>query len=271
MITLIISLVAINLLIIAHELGHFLLAKFYQVKIDEFSIGFPPKLLQIKKGEVIYSINAIPFGAFVKLSEDLLPDDKRNFLNKPASQKAIIFLGGVLMNILIAFIIFVLMFSLGFPKALLPSNYPYQVSTSVSLLKYSLPQAIVQTGHFMYYVLIQSLVGLKLAFTKIFLHLDVSDLVGPVGLFALTSQGFKHGLTYGFYIVGLISYALAIFNLLPIPAVDGGHLLFLIIEKIRRKPISHKAEELITNIVFALLIILAVLVTIKDVRFFYLH
>jgi membrane-associated protease RseP (regulator of RpoE activity) len=271
MITLIISLIAINLLIIAHELGHFLLAKFYQVKIDEFSIGFPPKLFQIKRGEVIYSINAIPFGAFVKLSEDLPPDDKRNFLNKPALQKAIILLGGVLMNIFIAFIIFGLMFNLGFPKALLPSNYPYQVLTSASLLKYSLPQAIVQTGRFMYYVLIQSLVGLKIAFTKIFLHLDVNDLVGPVGLFALTSQGFKHGLGYGFYIVGLISYALAIFNLLPIPIVDGGRLLFLFLGKIFKKPISQKTENLIDNITFALLMFLAILVTIKDIRFFYFH
>lgn len=271
MLTIIISLLAINLLIIAHEFGHFLLAKFYGVKIDEFSIGFPPRLFKIKKGEVLYSINAIPFGAFVKLSEDLPPTDKRNFLSKPASQKAIIFLGGVLMNIIIAFIVFVLMFSFGFPKVWLPTNYSYLISEGATILKYPLPQAILQTGHFMYYVLVQSLIGLKIAFIKIFTHLDVSDLVGPVGLFALTSKGFQYSTTYGFYIIGLISYALAIFNLLPIPVVDGGQLLFLVIEKLRKKPVARKTEEMITNVVFALLILLAILVTIKDVRFFYFH
>jgi len=262
MLIIIISLISINFLIIAHELGHFLLAKFYNVKIDEFSIGFPPRIFSFKRGEVLYSINAIPFGAFVKLNEDLAKDDQRNFANKKTHQKAIIFLGGVLTNIIIAFIIFLILFNIGFPKVFLPAGYN---------LRYSFGQAFIVTFRFMADILVQSLIGLKTAFVKIFTRLDVSDLMGPVGLFALTSRGFRYGLSYGVGIIGIISYALAIFNLLPIPAVDGGQILFLLIGKIRRKPISRKTEELITNIVFGFLILLAVLVTIKDVRFFYFH
>ncbi len=88
---------------------------------------------------------------------------------------------------------------------------------------------------------------------------------------AITTRGFQWGWKYGLYILGLISYAFAIFNLFPIPAVDGGRILFLMIEKIRRKPISQRTEMLVNNICFYLLVILLFAVTIKDINFFILH
>jgi len=269
MITLLLAIGTLSLLMILHEFGHFLLAKLFNVKVEGFSIGLPPKIFSIKRGEVTYSLNAIPFGAFVKINENENDKDKRNFLNQKTSKKVAILLGGVGMNFIIAFIVFVLLFTIGFPKSLLPSNYLISSSSSI-LIKYSLPQAFLETGRFLSFVLTESLKGLKIAFGKIFTHLDVSDLLGPVGLVAITSRSFEHGWRYGVYILGLISYALTIFNLLPIPALDGGRLLFLLLGKIFKKPISQKTETLINNITFALLMFLAVLVTIKDIRFFYL-
>jgi len=270
MITLLLAIISLSLLMILHELGHFLLAKLFNVKVEGFSVGLPPKILSFKRGEVTYSLNAIPFGAFVKISEEENDQDKRSFVNQAASKKTAIFLGGVGMNFIIALLVFTLLFTIGFPKSLLPSNYLISSSSSI-LVKYPLPQAFLETGRFLSFVLTESLKGLKIAFGKIFTRLDVSDLLGPVGLVAITSRSFEYGWRYGIYILGLISYALAIFNLLPIPALDGGRLLFLFLGKIFKKPISQKTETWIDNITFALLMFLAVLVTIKDVRFFYLH
>ena len=271
MITLLLAIGALSLLMILHEFGHFLLAKLFNVKVEGFSIGLPPKIFSFKRGEVTYSLNAIPFGAFVKINEEENDQNKRSFFNQKTSKKVAIFLGGVGMNFIIAFFVFTLLFTIGFPKSLLPSNYLISSSASSTLVKYPLHQSFLETGRFLSFVLVESLKGLKIAFGKIFTHFDVSDLLGPVGLVAITSRSFEYGWRYGIYILGLISYALAIFNLLPIPALDGGRLLFLFLGKIYKKPISQKTETLIDNITFALLMCLAVLVTIKDIRFFYLH
>ena len=271
MITLLLAICALSLLMILHEFGHFLLAKLFNVKVEEFSIGLPPKIFSFKRDEVTYSLNAIPFGAFVKINEGENNQDKRSFVNQATSKKIAIFLGGVGMNFIIAFLVFTLLFTIGFPKSLLPSNYLISSSISSTIIKYPLNQSFLETGRFLNFVLVESLKGLKIAFGKIFTHFDVSDLLGPVGLVAITSRSFEYGWRYGVYILGLISYALAIFNLLPIPALDGGRLLFLFLGRIFKKPISQKTEALIDNITFALLICLAVLVTIKDIRFFYFH
>jgi len=272
MLTVVLAIIVLSLLMALHELGHFILAKLFKVKVEEFSIGLPPKIFSFKKGEVTYALNAIPFGAFVKISEDENSHDPRDFTKQAAYKKIAIFAGGIIMNFLIAFVIFVLLFTFGLPKNLIPSNYVINPSfiSSSGLLKYPFIQAFGETNHFLNFILGESLKGLKIAFTKIFTHLDVSDLLGPVGLVAITSRSFAYGWRYGFYLFALISYSLAIFNLLPIPALDGGRILFLLIGKILKKPISQKTEALIDNITFALLILLAILVTIKDIRFFYL-
>ncbi|MGC8651355.1 MAG: site-2 protease family protein [Minisyncoccia bacterium] len=273
MFTVILAIIILSLLMALHEFGHFILAKLFNVKVEEFSIGLPPKIFSFKKREVTYALNAIPFGAFVKISEDENSSDPRDFTKQAAYKKILIFSGGIIMNFLIAFLVFVLLFSLGLPKNLIPPNYyinPSAISSS-SLLKYPLIQALGETNHFLIFILIESLKGLKIAFAKIFTHLDVSDLLGPVGLVAVTSRSFAYGWRYGAYIFAIISYSLAIFNLLPIPALDGGRILFLLLGKIFKKPISQKTEALVDNITFALLILLAILVTIKDIKFFYFH
>ncbi len=96
-----------------------------------------------------------------------------------------------------------------------------------------------------------------------------ADVAGPVGIALLINDVTKLGFIYILQFTALLSLNLAIFNLLPIPALDGGRLVFLVVEKIRHKPVSPKIENLIHNIGFILLIILVILVTFRDLgRFF---
>lgn len=91
------------------------------------------------------------------------------------------------------------------------------------------------------------------------------SMTGPIGIFVITGQAAKMGLIYLFHLMAILSASLAIFNLLPLPVLDGGHILFLAIEKIRRKPISMKTQETIGNIGVAFLILLTVFIFYNDI------
>jgi len=94
---------------------------------------------------------------------------------------------------------------------------------------------------------------------------DFSSSSGPVGIFNAVSVAKDMGLVYFLQLLGVVSLNLMVINILPLPALDGGHLLFLIIEKIRRKPISFKVQSTINSTSFILLLILMFVVTIRDV------
>jgi regulator of sigma E protease len=105
----------LSILVGVHELGHMLSAKFFGMRVEKFSIGFPPKLFGFKKGETEYSIGAIPLGGFVKISgmvdesmdtESLKAEPQPwEFRSKPAWQRLIVMLGGIIVNVLVAFVI----------------------------------------------------------------------------------------------------------------------------------------------------------------------
>lgn len=94
------------------------------------------------------------------------------------------------------------------------------------------------------------------------------SMTGPIGIFYITGQAAKLGVIYLLQLMGVLSASLAIFNLLPVPVLDGGHILFLAIEKMRKKPVSVKVQENITQIGMSLLIILMLFVFYNDfIRF----
>jgi regulator of sigma E protease len=90
------------------------------------------------------------------------------------------------------------------------------------------------------------------------------SMTGPIGIFYITGQAAKLGLVYLLQLMGVLSASLAIFNLLPVPVLDGGHILFLMIEKIKRKPVSLKTQENVTQIGMSLLIVLMLFVFYND-------
>jgi len=91
------------------------------------------------------------------------------------------------------------------------------------------------------------------------------SMTGPLGIFFITSKAAKLGLIAVLHLIAILSVSLAIFNLLPLPILDGGHLFLLGLEKIRKKALGIKAEEVVNNIGFTLIITLALFVTYNDI------
>jgi len=106
------------LLILVHELGHFLAAKFFKIKVEEFGIGFPPRIWGKKIGETLYSLNALPLGGFVKLFEENTGNDQRGFRGQPAGKRAAILLAGIIMNFLAGWLLISIVFSIGIPPGI---------------------------------------------------------------------------------------------------------------------------------------------------------
>src|SRR3989344_6227266 len=99
--TLFLFLVILVALVLVHEAGHFLVAKFFKIRVDEFGFGFPPRLFSFVRSETRYSINLIPFGGFVKIfGEDGTEEVKegeasRTFSHKPRSVQALVLIAGI--------------------------------------------------------------------------------------------------------------------------------------------------------------------------------
>ncbi|MDB5259575.1 MAG: metalloprotease RseP [Candidatus Taylorbacteria bacterium] len=134
----IIFLLVLAVLIFVHELGHFVMARAFGIRVDEFALGFGPKIyskkvMSAKHGETAYSLNLIPFGGYVKIfgenpDEDSLkgPDAKRSFVNKPKYVQAAVLVAGVIFNFLFAWAIFGAVFMAGFPAS--TDSYPEYAS-----------------------------------------------------------------------------------------------------------------------------------------------
>lgn len=118
--SIIIFLIVLAALVFVHELGHFIAAKKSGIRVDEFGIGFPPKLISKKIGETVYSLNLIPFGGFVKIfgenpdDESLTgPDSERSFVNKPRHIQAMVLVAGIVFNFLFAWLLISISFMSG--------------------------------------------------------------------------------------------------------------------------------------------------------------
>jgi len=140
--TIIIFLLILAILILVHEFGHFITAKKSGIKVEEFGIGFPPKLISWKpKGsETTYSINLIPFGGFVKIfgedpdAESISgPDSERSFVNKPKSVQALVLAAGVIFNIIFAWILISFGFWYGLPTTISDDNREYATNINLTI------------------------------------------------------------------------------------------------------------------------------------------
>ena len=110
-------LLSLSFLVAVHEFGHLLAAKYFGMRVEQFSIGFPPKIFSFKKGETEYALSAIPLGGYVKISgmidESLdteamkLPPQPWEFRAKPAWQRLIVMLGGIVVNVIVGVLIFI--------------------------------------------------------------------------------------------------------------------------------------------------------------------
>lgn len=352
----------ISILVFVHELGHFLVAKKSGVRVDEFAIGFPPRIYARKYGETTYALNLIPFGGYVKIFGEN-PDDEsieesnkgRSFAHKPKYIQAAILIAGIAMNILFAWILLSVSFMIGAPQASnvssgsyvfvtevlkdssaleagiksgdlitnievsnksqieIQKENPKTISTErikdvvtssrgtplvVSYIRGSLEatttlsakqntngqyvigvqmsdienvrlpffSAIYEGAIATYEMFKSTMVGTLRFFGSAFvLNANLHDVSGPIGIAGYLNQAREFGIATLFSFVAIISLNLAVINLLPFPALDGGRLLFVAIEAIIRRPIKPVVANTLNLVGFALLMILMLTVTVSDI------
>ncbi|MCR4324278.1 MAG: M50 family metallopeptidase [Candidatus Curtissbacteria bacterium] len=364
MISVLVFILILSILVILHELGHFIMAKRAGIGVEEFGFGLPPRIWGKKIGETLYSINLLPFGGFVRLVGEDPTDEKKNaknsYYNKPALQRALVVIAGVVVNFILAVVIFyVVIFSLGFKvslpllvdhdfkfvnqskqvlvtnvapdspaaktgikplesiisangekvesieelQSIIRTNRDSQIELvledpannktrtvsvtptfdekveapiigvgldQLAVLRYeTLPQKLFAGFGHSYNTIAYSkavfgeLIGYSLKNRDI---TPVSEGVsGPVGIASITSQAVKLGPLSVLQLAALLSLNLAVVNVLPIPALDGGRFFFIIIEAITRRRIYPTVEKWVHAVGFVLLIGLIILVTYNDI------
>lgn len=352
--TIITFIIVLGVLILIHELGHFIAAKKAGVKVEEFAFGFPPRIWSKKRGETTYVINAIPIGGYVKMLGELeKSSDKRAFENQSRWRRFVISIAGVTANVILAWLILTIGFIIGMaPLVSSPDAIPgKKISTEIvvaevvkdspadkagfaqgayissattnggttnftSISQFSrftashrgetvvfnykidnktsnkevtlskdkeaslgvlgIEHSIVRVPWYKapyvalretYKITELTVIFLKDFFVKLFSTGKVAEGVGgPVAIYVMTGAVVKIGIMAILQFIALLSINLALINILPFPALDGGRILFIILEAIARKKIvKEKVEQIIHTVGFALLILLIVLITYKDV------
>lgn len=357
--SIVVFVIVISILIISHEFLHFLTAKRLNVKVEEFCIGFPPRIFTKKRGDTIYSIGILPGGGFVKVwGLDLKEKEPSSFYQKTIKKRAAIVLAGVLGNFLLAIILFSIGFSIGLPEVIkgkvpagakdvgiliveVAKDSPAQVAdikigdkivkienpktnlqrkireiedvqnfTKFSLgeeilltlqrgnkilvkkviprenpppqegpigigmvktarISYPLPRAILKGFSYTFLLIKETIKFFFEVIKEIILKRKIVEgveLTGPVGIGILISQMMELGWIYVLQFTAILSLNLAILNILPFPALDGGRLVFLLVEKIRKRPVKLEIENFVNQIGFALLAILMIIITFRDIQ-----
>ncbi len=226
----------LGFLVLIHEGGHFTVAKLCKVKVNEFAIGFGPTIWQKQEKETKYALRLIPLGGFVNMEgEEEHSENEGSFTKASIPKRIAIVVAGGLVNIIFALVVYFIL---------------------VICIKRNVSVALSMTVEFAF-SLIDSI---KMLFTG---NVTIDQMVGPVGIGEIVAQ--TTGFAEFIYILAVVSISLGFTNLLPFPPLDGGKVVLLIIEAIRRKPLSEKFEISIQMAGFALLIGLSILVTYNDV------
>ena len=209
----------IGFLVFIHEGAHFIVAKKSGVKVLDFSLGFGKEIWSKQGEETKYAIRAIPLGGYVRmLGEEKSVDDERAFNNAPVWKRLLIVLAGPIINIIFGLTLFWIL---------------------ASIYNKDAYQGLIVTKRYII-LLFQSIGKLFTGNTK------DAGLVGPVGISSIIVN--TSGLFDFLYLMSVISISLGITNLLPIPGLDGGKILLLIIEIIRRKKVSENVELIVTAV-----------------------
>lgn len=331
-----------GILILFHELGHFIVAKKLKVKVEKFSFGFGPSLIKIKRGETEYAISAVPFGGYVKMAGENPKESKGKkyeFYSKSPLQRMAIVVAGPIMSLGLAFLIFYVILIVGGistinPKAkvgdLIP-DYPalnagiqkgdeitainnenvadwQQMSKTIrektgeeilitakrdgEILSFRITpkEEILDNGQRVGAIGIYPEIITKKAnpITAIYksaemlgktAYLIINGLVelirgkvpakealgGPILIARITARLAEKGIVPVLNFAGLLSVVLGIFNLFPIPILDGGLILFFLIEWIRKKPLSEKSQLIAQNIGLTLIIGIMLYATYNDI------
>ena len=334
-------LLILSVLVFIHEAGHFTIAKLFKIKVQEFGIGFPPKLLGFTYRQTTYSLNALPFGGFVKLPEtEIAPSSTSRLISDVAPwQRLCVLSAGPIMNIIFAIILFTALFmsphdtytgtiviteisedSPAYDAGLQAGDQVLAINGSIidnfesihSLInstKGKLSKWKVQRGQNISTVLItpridpppaEGPIGIKITLANItstktsysllpsivlaiehlsstlgFIQTEVShwiqgtakpQLTGPIGIAQVTGEVAKTGLVPLIELTALLSLNLAILNILPIPMLDGGRMVFVLFEIVTRgKKVPKDKENMVHAFGLLLLVGIIILITFQDI------
>lgn len=226
----------LGFLVLIHETGHFVVARLCKVKVKEFAIGFGPTIWRKQGKETKYALRLIPLGGFVNMEgEEERSDEEGSFSKASIPKRIAIVAAGGLVNIIFAIVVYTIL---------------------MTVMTGNFGKALSYTGDFAFSII----ESLKLIFSG---GVSVDQLMGPVGISEVVAQ--TTGIAEFVYILAVISLSLGVTNLLPFPPLDGGKIVLLLIEAIRRKPLKESTEVKIQMIGFMLLITLSVFVTYNDV------
>jgi regulator of sigma E protease len=339
--------ILLGVLIFAHELGHFLMAKRSGVGVLKFSLGFGPKVIGKKIGETEYLLSLIPLGGYVKLlgeaaGEELsAEDEKRSFLKQTVLKRIGIVAAGPVFNVLLALLIFTIVNMIGLPVltseigGLQPDSAAQGAglkagdtilnldgiavkkwdeiseiisqskgrSLRITLRRDGLPLDLTVTPRIMkstnvfgeaveaYKIGISpsprtvierlnpfSAFGAGLRQTWTISKLTVISIVkmfqgvvspktlgGPILIAQIAGAQVREGIVPFILFMALLSINLAILNLLPVPVLDGGHLLFYLIELATGHEVNLRWREMAQQIGFVLLVLLMIFVFVLDI------
>lgn len=330
----IIAILLFLVLIIIHEFGHFIAAKLLGVRVNEFAVGFGPKLLKWGKKETKYAINLIPFGGYCAMEgEDEASGDARAFCNKAAWRRFLIVIMGATFNLILGLVLvaitlipqkrFTTTTVAAFHENAVSQEYGLQEGDKIIAVDgrkifttYDLRYAFSNIDDGVVDITVKrdgkkvNLDNVKFASEEIddinYLTVDfyvegkdktfsnfightfdtavsncavvyrslidlvtgrygISAVSGPVGVTAAIGDIAKTNVMDLIQIMALITINLGLFNLLPIPALDGGRLVFILFEMIFRKPVPQKYESVIHAVGMALLLLFMVAITFKDI------
>ena len=238
----------LGFLILIHEGGHCIVAKLCKVKVNEFAIGFGKVIWQKQGKETKYSLRMIPLGGFCSMEgEEEASDSEGSFSKASVWKRIAIVVAGAAVNIIFGIIVyFVLVSTVGLQFAD-PTK-----DTFLNRIYYGGQRTGVFIGSIFE--------SIKMLFTG---GVKTDQMVGIVGISEVVVQTSK--LVDYIYLLSVISVSLGVTNLLPIPALDGGKILVLLIEIIRRKPMKVETEAKIQLIGFSILIALSLFVTYNDI------
>ena len=258
-ITIIAVIVFFVILIVPHEFGHFITAKMLGVRVNEFAFGMGPAILQKQGKETLYSVRIFPVGGYCALEgENEDTGDPKAFNSKPGWVKIIILLAGVTMNVITALLI--VFFLLLILRLIAKGNGAQELANigAFQIFTESVKDSFTVVGR-MGLLIFDSL---KQLFTG---EASINELSGPVGIVSAVNESASQGVMYYFMLTAIMCVNLAIVNILPLPALDGGRILFVIIRKITGRMISDELEAKIHMIGMALLLALVIMITFKDV------
>ena len=339
-VTIIAFILILGVLIFVHELGHFVAARLVGVKVEEFGMGYPPRLFAIKRGETEYSINLVPIGGFCKLLGEEDPTEPRSLASKRPLAKLFVLGAGSAMNALLPIVLLTIAFMVprtvivgdvmveevaaGSPAAEagitvgervvsvngvgvenigeviyethlhLGSETVYEVMDSEGALRsvtlvprfdppegqgpvgiglvmpdaaevsrsYPFWEAVPMAGENLW----ETFGLIRNEVRRWFANRAPPEVTGPVGIFQLTGEASEAGPSYLIQFAAFLSLNLAIINLFPLPALDGGRIVFVLLEVIRRgKRVSPRTEAMVHFVGFVMLMGLLLVITFYDV------